>query len=186
MRTWIVAVALLLGVAGCAGAPRGEAPGGTGGDIPDAGDEPTGMEPTGGGQSGSTGSGEVLCREGADGPLPGGDAGCEVAPDIGRPSEVAARAGMADVRAIPWQSAEPVGDGSRVRLTWSGGVEPCYVLDRVEVVETTEEVTITLFEGSDPAQPDAVCIEIALTKATEVTLSAPLGDRVLVDGAAGG
>lgn len=66
---------------------------------------------------------------------------------------------------------------------WSG-IEPCYVLDHVEVVETEDSVTITLFEGSDPAADAVACIEIGVFKRVYVTLDSPLGDRQIVDGAA--
>ena len=66
----------------------------------------------------------------------------------------------------------------------SGGVEPCFALDRAVVEETPEAVTVTLYAGSDPAQPDAMCIEIALLMAVEVPLDAPLGGRPIRDGAA--
>ena len=65
-----------------------------------------------------------------------------------------------------------------------GGVEPCFVLDRVEVEETADTVTVTLRAGSDPARPGVACIEIALWMSVEVRLAAPLGGRVIRDGAA--
>jgi hypothetical protein len=46
-------------------------------------------------------------------------------------------------------------------------------------------VTVTLFAGSDPARPDAACIEIALSMAVDVPLAAPLGGRPVRDGATG-
>lgn len=128
--------------------------------------------------SGATGSGEILCSE--EGTIPPPEC---LPPDAGEPELVTPRPGMADVRPIPWERAEPVGD-ARLRVHWTGGVEPCYVLDRVEVTETAETVTVTLFQGSDPtAPPDQACIEIGVFKAVEVDLEAPLGDRTVVDGA---
>lgn len=99
------------------------------------------------------------------------------------PETVTPRPGMADVHPVPFESATPEGDGSQVRVVWWSGVEPCNVLDHVEVVETASTVTITLYEGHGPGAGDVACIEIAVQKATLVRLDKPLGNRELVDGA---
>ncbi|MBW3618610.1 MAG: hypothetical protein KY461_00040 [Actinobacteria bacterium] len=105
-------------------------------------------------------------------------------PDAGPPpdlEDVTPTPGMADVRPVPWDASTI--DGTNVTVAWWSGVAPCNVLDRVEVDEGDEVVTITLFEGSDPAEPDAACIDIAQRKRTTVELSEPVGRRSLVDGA---
>ena len=98
-------------------------------------------------------------------------------------SPVTPKGGTIKPRKIPWTSAEPVGDGRTLRVVWTSGVEPCATLDRVEVDEGRDQVTVTLYEGPSRASPDAVCIEIAINKVTEVRLKRPLGDRRIVDGA---
>lgn len=87
---------------------------------------------------------------------------------------------MENVHPIPWRRAEPIG-ARTVRVHFESGVAPCNVLDRVEV-DYGSSITITLFEGSDPAFPDAACIMIAQYKAVDVPLSEPLNGRPLVDG----
>ncbi len=82
-------------------------------------------------------------------------------------------------RKVPWTSATPVAEG--LKITWTSGVEPCYSLDRVEVTETASTVTVTLWEGT--TDEEAVCIEIAIEKATIVKLAKPLNGREVVDGA---
>jgi hypothetical protein len=100
------------------------------------------------------------------------------------PTLVTPRPGMANVRAHAFAG---VTAGSRgVRVLFWGGVAPCFVLDRVEVHETPDAVTITLWAGSDPASPDAACIEIALHLAVDVELRAPFRGRPILDGAASG
>jgi hypothetical protein len=84
---------------------------------------------------------------------------------------------------VQWLSAEPTGDGTALVITWWSGVEPCTVLDRVDVAESADQVTVTLWEGRDRRHPDAMCIAIAVKKQTTVKLSAPLGHRKVVDGA---
>lgn len=101
------------------------------------------------------------------------------------PTLVVPRAGLVGLRPHGFESATPIGDGSTLRVRFWGGVAPCFALGRAEVLERPDEVTVTLFAGSDPARPDAVCIEIALWMATDVRLSAPLGGRPVRDGAAG-
>ena len=77
-------------------------------------------------------------------------------------------------------------DGRHVtaKLTWTSGVEPCYVLDHVAVSYDADAVTVTLFQGSDPNAGDVACIDIALQKQVTVTLDEPLAGRAIVDGAA--
>ena len=57
------------------------------------------------------------------------------------------------------------------------GVEPCSVIDRVEIEETADAVDIVIFSGT--GDPAATCIAIAEARAVVVALDAPLGDRVL-------
>jgi hypothetical protein len=101
----------------------------------------------------------------------------------GQPQTVTPRPGMRNVHPIPWDHAVPDASGRRVRIEYTTGVEPCHVLDHVDVRSSRSAVTITLFEGSDPTAANQYCIEIAVQRATDVTLGQPLGHRTLVDGA---
>ncbi|MEU8173471.1 hypothetical protein AB0C14_11390 [Microbispora hainanensis] len=114
--------------------------------------------------------------------MPASPVGPSGAPS-GTPSPVTPAGPTLNPRKVPWESATPTGDGTALDLVWWSGVEPCNVLDHVEVTETAREVTVTLYEGQDRRSPDAVCIEIAIMKSTQVHLKAPLGDRKVVDGA---
>ncbi len=136
--------------------------------------------PSSGAEEGSTGSGEVLCPPPEPGVTP--EPGCEP-PTEPEGELVTPRPGMADTHPVNWTRAEPVGDGSVLRISYTAGVEPCSVLDRVEVAETADTVIVTVVEGSDPAFPDTACIALGVLKAVEVPLAAPLGDRTVVDGA---
>lgn len=101
--------------------------------------------------------------------------------ELSGPATVSPRPGMVDVHPVPFESATPQGDD--VRVVWWSGVEPCHVLDHVDVDETVEKLTITLHEGRDPEAGDVACIEMAVQKATLVTPAAPVGEREIVDGA---
>jgi hypothetical protein len=73
-------------------------------------------------------------------------------------------------------------DGRTVAIDFVSGIEPCYVLDHVDVTYGEDRVTITLHEGSDPDAGDVACIDIGVYKRTIVVLDEPLGDRTIVDG----
>lgn len=96
---------------------------------------------------------------------------------------VKARPGMDNSHTVTWDRADVISPAV-VRIYFYGGVEPCSVLDEVLVEESGDSVRITLRSGSDPAKPDAMCIQIAKYKAVDVTLSEPVGDRMIVDGSA--
>lgn len=99
------------------------------------------------------------------------------APELVEPSP-----GMVDVHPVRWDEARVL-DEHTVEVTWWSGVRPCHVLDHVEVDPGDERVTITLFEGSAPADEPQVCIEVAVLKRVRVELDEPLAGRELVDGA---
>lgn len=93
------------------------------------------------------------------------------------------RPGMHEVGARPFERVVPGEDGRRLTVIFWSGVEPCHVLDRVEVQESAAKVTITLYEGSAPKARNTACIEIAVKKAVEVELDGPLAGRKVIDGA---
>ena len=83
---------------------------------------------------------------------------------------------------VSFEPSEVVVTNGGLVIPFYGGVAPCFVLDRVEVAEAADVVTVSLFAGSDPAQPDAICIEIAKRYEVAVALREPLGGRTVVDG----
>jgi hypothetical protein len=99
------------------------------------------------------------------------------------PSPVAVVGKTMRTHKVPWESATPSADGKSIDLVWWSGVAPCNVLDRIDVKEAAGKVTITLYEGHDSREPDAICIEMAIEKTTTVELSESVGDREVVDGA---
>jgi hypothetical protein len=91
--------------------------------------------------------------------------------------------GMAGVRARGWDTADVSADGQRVTISFVSGIEPCAVLDHVDVAYGANTVTVTLFEGHDPDAGDVACIDIGVFKSVTVDLTEPLGDREVRDGA---
>jgi hypothetical protein len=173
-----------VGASGAAEVPGSlapENPSGSGGSGPGDGSG-TGA---GGGPVATEPCGEHVDGTGADGvvsytPCPGDE------PPIPNPGPqiVEPRPGMADVYARPFDSATLGDDDVTIRVDFVSGIEPCSVLDHVDVRYGADAVTITLFEGHDPDAGDVACIEIGVFKRVIVTLDEPLGDRDIVDGAA--
>ncbi len=95
------------------------------------------------------------------------------------PEPVIPKPGTLNPRPVQFDSWEQLDDDT-IRVHYTTGVEPCYVLDRVELDETADSVTITLFIGS--GQEGVACIEIAMLAFTDVDLAEPLGNRSVVDG----
>ncbi|MGQ0669627.1 MAG: hypothetical protein ACT4PO_08140 [Actinomycetota bacterium] len=92
--------------------------------------------------------------------------------------------GMLGVRAVPWQRIDVGGDDRTLIVHFTSGVQPCFVLDHVQIDYGDDAVTITLYEGHQPGSEDLACPEIGIFKSVTVVLDEPLAGRTLVDGAA--
>ena len=143
-----------------------------------------------------TGGGMAMCVEGVPDcddmiVVPGGDepvghdAGddplIDTAPDA---QPVVPNPDAVGLRSRPFDATTVGEDGRTITIDFVSGVEPCYVLGRIDVDEGPNAVRITVFEGHLPSDEDIACIDLGVFKTTTVTLDAPLGDRVIVDGAA--
>lgn len=146
-------------------------------DCDDTFEEPAGVDC--GEQVSGTGPDAVVSFT----PCPGDDDSAVHDPDDGA-QLVEPRPGMADVRPHLFDHAVVGDDGTTVTIFFWSGVEPCYVLDHVDVEYGAKAITITLYEGHDASAGDVACIEIALLKKVVVPLDEPVGDREIVDGAA--
>ncbi|MBA3360440.1 MAG: hypothetical protein H0T94_03030 [Acidimicrobiia bacterium] len=69
-------------------------------------------------------------------------------------------------------------DGNEVRFAVWMGLEPCDVIDRVEVTETDASVDVEIFRGTGDIA--ATCVAIAVERIVVAELDAPLGARVLI------
>ena len=144
MNPRLALIPILVVVAAACGAGSPPAPTGPGGAPPSTvdPDQPVGAPPV------------------IDFPLPGD----------GGPTNVVPKPGQRNVRSVSVEKIEARVNRDRiaVRLTWTSGVEPCYVLDSVLVAREGDTITLTVREGSGPE--DVVCIEIAQQKSTVVDL----------------
>jgi hypothetical protein len=87
----------------------------------------------------------------------------------------------AGVNPMAFDPSEAKAVDGAVLVRFSGGVAPCFVLDRFEVDETATEVRVALFAGHERGKEDVACIELAVKYEVKVPLDAPLGTRRLVD-----
>jgi hypothetical protein len=103
-----------------------------------------------------------------------------------QPAVVEPRPGMADTYPRPFETATIGDDDRTLTIDFWSGVEPCYVLDRVDVRYRPQAIVVTLYEGHEPSDDDdgPVCIEIAMLKRVIVELDEPVDGREIVDGAA--
>jgi hypothetical protein len=85
---------------------------------------------------------------------------------------VVAKPGQLDLHPIGIDSFAARVDGTTivVTATWTSGVEPCNVLDHIQVQPGAGTYTITILEGHGPEQ--VACIEIAQIKKTEFEIPA--------------
>ena len=91
-------------------------------------------------------------------------------PGLPQPQFVVPKPGQLAIRPVSVTALTPIVDGHHVtiRADWVSGVEPCNVLDQVEVAKDGTTITVALFEGSSDL--NVVCIEIAAYKATLIDL----------------
>ena len=68
-------------------------------------------------------------------------------------------------------------DGTELRFKMWMGVEPCDVIDSVNVVETATSVDVEILRGVGDIA--ATCIAMAVERTVVVDLDAPLGDRAI-------
>lgn len=68
-------------------------------------------------------------------------------------------------------------EGNELRFSVWMGVEPCDVIDRVEVTETESSVDVEIFRGVGDIA--ATCVAMAVERTVVAELEAPLGNRTL-------
>ena len=91
-------------------------------------------------------------------------------PNLGDPQLVRPVPGRLNPRPVTPIALQTSVDGRHVlvKVTWYGGVEPCSVLDSVRIERSGTDIGLIPIEGS--SDPNAICIEIAVLKATIVDL----------------
>ena len=91
-----------------------------------------------------------------------------------------------DERAVAFDCIDEIAD-RRVRVGFTLPAGPsCHLLHRVELVESADAASITLFAAVDDDPAAGACPEEPRTAVTEIDLAAPIGDRILLDGSVAG
>jgi hypothetical protein len=93
-----------------------------------------------------------------------------VDPDAGQPKLVVAKPGQLNPHPVAPQTLQASVDRRHVlvKVSWYSGIEPCDVLDSVKVERSGTTIALTVIEGS--SDPNGICAEIAMLKATIVDL----------------
>lgn len=95
---------------------------------------------------------------------------------------VATTARGADERPLPIECIHQIGNRRvRVGLLLPAGPS-CHLLKRIELVESADAVSITLFGAVDDDPAAGACPEEPRQVVTEIDLAAPVDDRALLDG----
>jgi hypothetical protein len=116
-------------------------------------------------------------------PCPGDDEPVVTDPYDGA-QKVEPRPGMSGVIPTAFDKIGVGDDDRTLTIFFWSGVEPCYVLDHVDVDAGAGAITVTLYQGHDATAGDVACIDIALLKKVVVQLDEPVGGRRIVDGGA--
>lgn len=87
-----------------------------------------------------------------------------------------------------WNAARTSSDGTSIVLVFTGGQEydpsnPCSLDYRADVTETAESVTIGLISvrSQAPSDDEVMCAALGYPRRLEVPLTAPLGERSLIE-----
>jgi hypothetical protein len=98
-----------------------------------------------------------------------------VEPEPGGVELVEPQPGQQNVHPVTIERMDATASGTVVSVDayWTSGVDPCYVLDRVEVNvnEADQTVDVTIQEGT--SDPDAICVMIAVAKHTIFSFDVP-------------
>jgi len=100
---------------------------------------------------------------------------------LGRQAVAAAGAGIEEAPLLI-ECIEAIGE-SRVRVGFSLPSGPdCHLLSRIELVESADSLSITLFGAVSDDPSAGACADEARRVLTEIELQAPVGQRSLLDG----
>jgi hypothetical protein len=87
-----------------------------------------------------------------------------------------------DERPVPIDCMHQIAN-RRLRVGFALPAGPsCHLLHRVELIESADAVSITLFATVDDDPAAGACPDEPRRVVTEIDLAAPIGDRTLLDG----
>lgn len=77
---------------------------------------------------------------------------------------------------------EAMVDGTTLRVSFSGGHAPCFVVATAEAVERADAVIVNVRAGTADGTDQASCSTVVEMQQVEIALADELGDRLLLDG----
>lgn len=99
-----------------------------------------------------------------------------------QPGDEISRDDLIDEKRSGWDEISRLDENTLEVMTWSGD-ENCYGF-RAEVIETPEDITITVFEGRKPRSKfdpmGTKCLAIGRHAALIITTEDPIGDRTVI------
>ena len=110
-------------------------------------------------------------------------------PGVGGAELVEPQPGQQDIHPVTIEQMQATSSGRVVSVDayWTSGVDPCYVLDHVEVAINDDDQTIDLTVLEGTSDPDAICVMMAVTKHTIVSFEVPAtGTWTIRDSQGGG
>ena len=102
----------------------------------------------------------------SEAPVASGDPGIGN-PDLGGVELVEPQQGVQDAHPVALERLDATASGTTVSVDahWTSGVDPCYVLDQVQIHDNGDQtVDVTVLEGT--SDPDAICVMMAVAKHT--------------------
>jgi hypothetical protein len=89
-----------------------------------------------------------------------------VEPEPGGVELVEPQPGQQNVHPVTLERMDATASGTVVSVDayWTSGVDPCYVLDRVEAQINEEDKTVDITVQEGTSDPDAICVMMAVAK----------------------
>jgi len=125
------------------------------------------------------------CASAGSSPAPSDEAPPNGAPDSESPGIVEPQPGgvelvepepgQQNVHPVTLERMDGTASGTVVSVDayWTSGVDPCYVLDRVEAQINEEDKTVDITVQEGTSDPDAICVMMAVAKHTIVSFDVP-------------
>jgi len=95
-------------------------------------------------------------------------------PDLGGIELVEPKPGQQDTHPVALERLDATASGTTVSVDayWTSGVDPCYVLDQVQIHDNGDQtIDVTVIEGT--SDPDAICVMMAVAKHTIFSFEVP-------------
>jgi hypothetical protein len=120
-------------------------------------------------------------------PSASGDPGIGV-PEPGGVELVEPQPGQQNVHPVSLERLDATASGTAVSVDayWTSGVDPCYVLDQVQVNINDDDLTVDVTVNEGTSDPNAICVMMAVAKHTIFTFEVPAAGTWTIRDSQGG